>query len=1517
MQKKLLFLFLIFLGFQHLLFAQTPFICDGSFYLSLSNSGTSQFYRVIRDPASGTISFSPLPNNAGANINAIGYRVTDNLIYGISNNDRLYRIDATGVGTYLDDISVIPNGNRTYVGEVTPDGDFLVVLIKNNQGRDYAMVKIDLTNPLYPATVITLTSPTGGPVLPFATADITIDPITGVVYGYDAQDRRLLTIDLNTGAVDNSTFPSNQGAAIIGAMFYDAFGNLYGYGQPTQGTVQNTFFAINKNTGTITALLTGPSANGNDGCSCPYTVKLQKYATPENVLPCETFTYTFRIANLTGDTLSNISLEDTLPAGITFKRVLQDPFQSNFQNLGNGIIHFNNLTVPLGVDSIMIEAVVDTLSRGTYYNQASLQGLPLAFGISAVSDYPFNVFEPDPTPLVVDSLIIDPPNEVIGICEGDSVQISVADHPSVYYLWNDGFTGHTRYVKDEGIYSVRAHGCEIVLDSFEIYFNPDPIIQTSPDTFVCEGLSLQLQATGADSAYRWLIHPTLTSRFSSSPTVTPTQSTTYTVIGTNIFGCKDTADVFVEFRPLPIVNAGPDLVLCPNETSTLQASLTTGAIPLWQPSAGLDDSLALQPLFTPFGPGNFTYTLIGVDSFGCTDQDQMRIRVIDFYTLYNHTDVSCFGYDNGRIFSQVNGTSPFTYTLFDNMGNVLTTQSSALDTLSFNHLAPGDYQIQITDADGCENISPVINILQPQAPLSAQTLSLSNVDCFGGTTGMLSVQANGGTAPYQYSLFGTNYGSSGVFTGLGAREYQIRIRDTNGCPFIHIDTIQTPTGLFGLVELEKWAACFGDSTGAVTLNASGGTSPFVYSYDGITYSNNRTLAGLPAGSFTASIRDANGCLATVPFAIGEPPLLQSSIAAQKDVDCFGQPHGAIWLNVSGGTPLPRYQYYLNGIYAGDLPMLDSLPAGAYTLWVEDDSLCRDTLPFTINEPPQLLANIDVQENVRCFGEANGSVQISANGGVLPHRFRIDTAAWQATGNFQGLVAAIYIVTVQDDSLCTVEVPVEISQPDSLILGTSLFKGIACHGDTDGYVQLSKTGGTGPFLFSLVGRPQQADSLFTNLPAGIYTFLIVDDNLCQDTLTLNFPEPDELLASIADQKDVDCFGNDNGSVELDVNGGVLPYSYTLNGSPANRNGIFRNLPPNSYQVIVADDSSCMDTLEWVIAEPDLLTVSLLKEDLRCFQDNSGQAEAVIAGGIEPYTVRWASRPPQTTAIARQLAAGTYTVAVRDSNNCLVRDTITLTEPPQLLINIVEGSIAAAYCDWPNGQAAVTAEGGVLPYRYEWSGLSLIEPTSDSLPHGSYWVKVVDDHLCEDSVELFIPHVPPPNPSFLSDPGYEDSILLSKAKIQFINTSEGAVAWEWFFGDGNGSGLESPVHTYAESGVYPVTLRAYNEYFVCPVDTTIFLHIIPDGQIFFPNAFSPNGDGYNDVFYLKAEGIVQLDWRIFNRWGRQIALINDPTQGWDGLDLNGKAVPEGVYVFAVKLTFNDGSSLERSGTITVIR
>ncbi|MFK7923784.1 MAG: gliding motility-associated C-terminal domain-containing protein, partial [Bacteroidia bacterium] len=241
---------------------------------------------------------------------------------------------------------------------------------------------------------------------------------------------------------------------------------------------------------------------------------------------------------------------------------------------------------------------------------------------------------------------------------------------------------------------------------------------------------------------------------------------------------------------------------------------------------------------------------------------------------------------------------------------------------------------------------------------------------------------------------------------------------------------------------------------------------------------------------------------------------------------------------------------------------------------------------------------------------------------------------------------------------------------------------------------------------------------------------------------------------------------------------------------------------------------------------------------------------------------------------------------------------------------------AFCDWANGGASVMSIGGTEPYLYEWSNLP--SETGDQVIDvlgGDYLVSVVDQLGCEDTLSLTIPNTPPANALFATDP--VSPILVSQLPLQLINQSEGALAYLWDFGDGRGSEQTAPSIDFDDTGIYSIRLTAYNKFFVCPTDYTLDIEIIPDGIIFAPNAFSPNGDGQNDEFLFKGEGVPQMTAIIFDRWGAEIIRFNALDQSWDGRTASGRTVPEGVYVYRLLGNLNSGESFERSGTITLIR
>jgi len=263
--------------------AQEPFVCKGEFYLSLAEDGVnSTVFRVEIDAETSAVTFDPLMNATNDLFNAVGYRLTDNLIYGLHpSNFTLSTVDATG-SRFFQKTMPFNSGNFYTAGDIMPNGDTMVFI--GAQGfASNELVFVDLNDPDYSFVSEPLTSVNGAN---FFTTDVAFDPLTGTLWGFDAVTRRIVTIDIESGIADNTTFPVQNAAAQLGAMFFDPFGNLFAYGNAPNEENATRFFSIDKNTGLLTLEATGPVAERKDGCSCPYTIKLQKSVYPEVAFPC-------------------------------------------------------------------------------------------------------------------------------------------------------------------------------------------------------------------------------------------------------------------------------------------------------------------------------------------------------------------------------------------------------------------------------------------------------------------------------------------------------------------------------------------------------------------------------------------------------------------------------------------------------------------------------------------------------------------------------------------------------------------------------------------------------------------------------------------------------------------------------------------------------------------------------------------------------------------------------------------------------------------------------------------------------------------------------------------------------------------------------------------------------------------------------------------------------------------------------------------------------------------------------
>ena len=577
-----------------------------------------------------------------------------------------------------------------------------------------------------------------------------------------------------------------------------------------------------------------------------------------------------------------------------------------------------------------------------------------------------------------------------------------------------------------------------------------------------------------------------------------------------------------------------------------------------------------------------------------------------------------------------------------------------------------------------------------------------------------------------------------------------------------------------------------------------------------------------------------------------------------------------------------------------------------------------TFNVTVVAPPALTANTNVLQNVSCFGVKDGSANVTVSGGSGAYTYTWNTTPVKYTSTIYTIAAGTYTVVIKDAvaAACVISISKQVTINEPAALAISLTKvNPACKGYTNGNITANVLGGTLPYAYSWNTTPAQIGTTATNLGAGTYTVYITDGNGCKIQKTQILTEPSLLTTNLV-VHNVKCFGKNTGNVFASPQGGTPPYTYQWTGN-ASATSTATDYFAGSYSLTITDANNCVVTKNFTLTQPATpVSVSTTQIDASCFGYTDGSATATIAGGVPPYNVVWGTSPVQTGMTATNLKAGKITVTATDSNGCKQSNIIEILQP-----NKIETSLSymnEAYCNRANGSALVIANGGFSPYTYTWAltpaqyGENLI-----SVAEGDYKVWVHDAKGCKDSLSVHVTNVPPPIADFISQPDNTNAVLLSQANFRFVNQSVGAAAYFWDFGDGNTAIDKSPRYTFLDTGIFVVTLVAYNSYGnACPDTAQMSFTVIPDGTIFIPTAFSPNGDGLNDVVKVEGVGIIRLEWTIFDRWGKLIYQTNAVGESWDGTK-NGKGVPEGVYTYKVSASLNGGMILNKAGTITLIR
>lgn len=833
-----------------------------------------------------------------------------------------------------------------------------------------------------------------------------------------------------------------------------------------------------------------------------------------------------------------------------------------------------------------------------------------------------------------------------------------------------------------------------------------------------------------------------------------------------------------------------------------------------------------------------TYLISVTDSNQCTSNPSGIVQIINepdpINVTINDFALACFGDADGIINGTISGgTAPYVIT------NDQTAESKTVSfdggTFNFSSLVAGNYTFSITDAEsssggtGCTATASA-DVTEP-TELTASA-NISNSTCFESDDGGITVTPAGGTAPYTFSwtasgggIVPTGQETSSTLSGLAAGDYQVTVVDDNGCPFIDAYTITEPAQLsLGSASFVD-VSCNGGSDGSITVEVNGGTPNYTFSINGAVVSpasvagDLYTFSGLNADDYTVTVTDTNNCtsdLSQVDVTITEPQAITHTIN-DFALACFDDADGVIDGTISGGTAPYTIINDISGTSInvntdGGSFSFSGLIAGNYTFSITDansatgDAGCASTAAATVTQPTQL-ATTASSSNVTCFNKSDGTILLNPAGGTGPYYFAWTTsngtiqAGEETTASITGLPPGIYDVTITDDNGCDIVQSYEITEPNPLQItptvssfdsGSGSTINISCNGNNDGFINITPSGGTGPFTYQwsasnggVVPAGQTTNQNLTGLLAGDYTLALTDDNNCTTTASFSLIAPRVLSGTAVVTQDNPCFDGSLGAIQttIDNSGSVdgITYTYELTGAniPAGYTASetttqltqqFENLPAGAYTVTVTDGNNCSFTsATQTIVQPSApITATATTTDyngfnISCFGEVDADLSISVSGGTpfvdgsgNPYyTYQWTSPSAspipagqETSNSLSGIGVGRYQVVITDSTGaCTLTQTYTITQPTDMVLSGTTSNyngFEVSGFGLDDGSIDLTVAGGIDSqlYTYLWSASNGgIIPTGQDddedlsgLTKGTYTVVVTDDNGCTETISF---------------------------------------------------------------------------------------------------------------------------------------------------------------------------------------
>lgn len=664
---------------------------------------------------------------------------------------------------------------------------------------------------------------------------------------------------------------------------------------------------------------------------------------------------------------------------------------------------------------------------------------------------------------------------------------------------------------------------------------------------VCTGDQLNLSSSAQFGStpynFAWFIAPSpIPAAMGNTYTPTVNATTTYVAGVQDVYSCGDTAMFTVtstvcgdcsEFLP-PLVSSTP--TTCAGSTGTATATPQGGTAPY----TATWNTVPQQNGLTATGLAAGTYTVTVTDASDCEESAEIVLGTDPGSLTVTMTDLvhtSCFGVCDGEVTALPQGGAlPYSFAWAH---GAITEQIIAR--------CADDYEVTVTDADGCE-VTAAVSISEPDTLIL--NLSVINTSCPGVPNGSASVAPQGGTPP-----FTTDWGGA-TPTGLAEGDYSVTVTDANGCSASEDFSVAPGAGLNLQLNVTD-NVCFAGSAGQAALVTSNGVMPYdvawTDAFGNVIQANPgstglSTLTGLAAGVYNVSVEDAIGCAGGATVTITQPSQPLVLTLTPQHLRCHEGSDGEVIASQNGLAP---FQYAVSDIFgtpagnavSNDPHTFTGLSADTYFVTVVDANNCQNTDTVLLNQPSLLEAE-GTSTNITCFGANDGTAQITlTTGGTTPYA----QTTWEPAGltgstaiNLpQGNVTA----TVADANGCVVTLSFLITEPLQMRLLPSYLTDTCGLGK--GSATVNTSFGTPPY--SYLWDTPNAGSAFTEtgLFEGVYMVYVADANGCSDSVEVivrdDLPYPLAAFTSRIDgehvfDQEVQFLNNSNGTISYQWNFG---------------------------------------------------------------------------------------------------------------------------------------------------------------------------------------------------------------------------------------------------------------------------------------------------------------------------------------------------------------------------------------------